>query len=231
MHVCQQILPMDGTSGSAFSQVSLKCGGKYRALKFGDCAVPMMCGAQFSCSLCCHFCSWIFIADQSWPSLAPALQRCSLCVLVPLHPGPGRGAGAALGSCLRVDCLAPGRHSQAGWELGAGGPGSYRCCVWGAWGRDPAPVCCVAALLPPEQTNRVWSPRYASMQQCCSPDPRWHPMWPYPAVWLVQPDCLSCSRRSRVAGHGVLRSLSWLLEMKAHHGRCLALCVDAWLWP
>lgn len=66
---------------------------------------------------------------------------------MPPHPGPGRGAGAAtpvwgaLGSCLWV---ASGRRSWSGWELGAGGAGSYQ---WGVWGRPPpAPPGAVSLL-------------------------------------------------------------------------------------
>lgn len=53
----------------------------------------MIYGAQFSCSLCCHFCSWIFIASQSC-----AQPSVCLAALLPLPvgasaPRPGEGSG------------------------------------------------------------------------------------------------------------------------------------------
>lgn len=194
-NACQQPLPADGAPGSAFSQVSPSAGRNMGQRRSAAVLVP-------SCVVHGSAVALVISAAPGRFYLARAGPPRALAVLLPLRvgvpaPRPLEGAGLQprgghLGSCSSADRSAPGRRSWSGWELGAGRAGSYPCCVWGAWGRDPSPGCCIAALLPPERTSGVGSPRYAWAQRCCSPNPRRHPVCPCPAAGLVQPGGLSC---------------------------------------
>lgn len=110
-----------GRTWESFSlQFSLKCGGKYVQLSSVSVPCAIIYGAQFSRSLRCHFCSQIFMANQTCAQPGTCLFSSAPCVAVPREPGkgcsPGMGARAALGASAaglgaEEPCL--------GWERGA----------------------------------------------------------------------------------------------------------------
>lgn len=114
---------------SFFSQFSLKCGGKYVQLSSVSVPCAIIYGAQFSRSLRCHFCSQIFMANQTCaqPSTWP-FQLCTVCGCAQragqgLQPWRG-DMGSAWGFCCGAGC----RGAVPGVGAWGSGAGSLLCC-------------------------------------------------------------------------------------------------------
>lgn len=168
-------------------------------------------GAQFSRSLRCHFCSQIFMANQTCAQPSTCLFSSAPCVAVPREPGrgcsPGMGARAVLGASAaglgaEEPCL--------GWERGAGPVVVLARC-------SAAPRACKQGLEPEVlRGHRAAAP---------APTPASHQPGSrcvlQPAWFLGSSG--SCARRFEVSGAQLLEmrapvGAAWLWGVGAHHG-------------
>lgn len=198
-----------GRTWESFSlQFSLKCGGKYVQLSSVSVPCAIIYGAQFSRSLRCHFCSQIFMANQTCAQPGTCLFSSAPCVAVPREPGkgcsPGMGARAALGASAaglgaEEPCL--------GWERGA--VVLARC--------SAATRACKQGLEPEVlRGHRAAAPAPAPASHqpgsCCVLQPAW-----------FLGSLGSCAQRFEVSGAQLLKmralvGAAWLWGVGAHRG-------------